>query len=61
MRVQRKLIAYTNHSYWEDIICPVRILDDKGNIVYEDSYEEKRIIKINKLKVKNGKNNNKRD
>ncbi len=50
MKVQRMLIAYTDHPYWEDIDCPVRILDDNGKVIFEMHNKRTQIIKINKLK-----------
>lgn len=51
MKFQRKLIAYTDHGYWEDIDCPVRILDDVGKVIYEEGIRNtKRDVIINKLK-----------
>ena len=50
MKVERQLVSYTERPYWEEIHCPVRISDDNGKVVYEDRYEQKRIVKVNKLK-----------
>ena len=52
MKVQRQLIAYSDHPYWEEIHCPVRIIDDDGKVIYQDSYKEERIVKVNKLNTK---------
>ena len=52
MKVQRQLIAYSDHPYWEEIHCPVRIVDDNGKVIYEDSYKEERVVKINKLNTR---------
>lgn len=52
MKAQRMLIAYTDHPYWEDIDCPVRILDDNGKVIFEMHNKRTQVVKINKLNSK---------